>query len=306
MKPVTLDPGTFAGLRHIHPPRASRSESFLGIDDATCIRCPDEPCVQFTPQEVERANSTQVCPVGAITEASAPTGPIIDDSCFGCGICVVRCPVGALKLNLNAIPPVQVQRPDSESSRPAVDADDFAVGRNESSKGAHWDRSVWEGWADRLKVNTRFQSQGTFYPLVAILFTLAGIPARLAAAGDTSNRIDLVLIHHQSSLPVEIKSPTESDIINVKSVQQALENRVVLDQRAFFPAGRNDSSLVVGFAYPPDRSGVTELVDDIFKAFGIRIGLVSLADLYLIALKSILADSRFMRTDLVTLKGTLR
>jgi hypothetical protein len=51
---------------------------------------------------------------------------------------------------------------------------------------------------------------------------------------------------------------------------------------------------------------VTELVDDIFKAFGIRIGLVSLADLYLIALKSILADSRFMRTDLVTLKGTLR
>ncbi len=38
--------------------------------------------------------------------------------------------------------------------------------------------------------------------------------------GDTSNRIDAVIIDEKKSIPIEIKSPSEVPYINIKSIRQ--------------------------------------------------------------------------------------
>jgi hypothetical protein len=162
-----------------------------------------------------------------------------------------------------------------------------------------------EALADVLypRAATLFQSE--FYPLVAALFSLAGFPAWRPPPGDTSNRIDLILIDREDSVPVEVKSRTEVDAINVKSIQQALENKILLDERELPQAKRDASTLVVGYEHPPIRSGVNELVRDIKAAYGISIGLISLRDLYVLALSRVITGVPIPRETLSRLEGSL-
>jgi hypothetical protein len=118
-------------------------------------------------------------------------------------------------------------------TQPAATKGTFEAARSASAAATDWDADEWQMVEARLVGAAAVLLQKHFYRLVANLFTAAGHPGWLPAGGDTSNRLDLVLIDESDSLPAEIKSRTESAIINVKSVQQALENRVVLDQRAY-------------------------------------------------------------------------
>jgi hypothetical protein len=142
--------------------------------------------------------------------------------------------------------------------------------------------------------------------MVASLFEAAGLVSWRPPRGDTSNRIDLILIDSRDSLPVEIKSRTESEAINIKSVQQALENRVVLNERKFAPAVGKSASLVVGFSYPPSRSEVLKLVDDIWEVFTVRIGLISLSGLFDLALRATMQRKPTSQSDLNNLRGCLK
>jgi hypothetical protein len=165
-------------------------------------------------------------------------------------------------------------------------------------------QSKWKVTAARLAEASVPHKQEVFYSLVGALFTAAGFPAWRPARGDTSNRVDLILIDTQDSLPIEIKSCAESPVINVKSVQQALENRVLMDQRYFAPASSSSSTLVVGCAYPASRSDVFELIEDISYAFHINVGLISLADLYFMVIDKNLGGKALQRSALSQLRGT--
>lgn len=282
----------------------SRSTTTLGADDMAsfCLRCPDEPCVRFSVDESGGGNAISVCPTDAIHGARSAAGPTVSDACVGCGLCAVRCPVGALHLMGTSI---RVLAPDETLAQPAASDEDFARGRQNSTAIVDWSEGDWTQVITSLSSSGVSLGQDAFYPLVAHLFTAAGHPAWRPARGDTSNRIDLILADETDSLPAEVKSGSETAIINVKSVQQALENRVVLDQRTFFPADPASSSLVVGVAYPPARSDVAELVADIASAFGVNIGLVSLSDLYELAIRKMLDDIEAPRTLLSRLQGPL-
>ncbi|MDA8068770.1 MAG: hypothetical protein M0T77_09195, partial [Actinomycetota bacterium] len=133
----------------------------------------------------------------------------------------------------------------------------------------------------------------------------AGFPAWRPPQGDTSNRIDLILIERDDSLPVEVKSRTEVAAINVKSVQQALENKILIDERDLPTTQRGSSTLVVGYEYPPARSAVDELLGDIKTAYGIRIGLISLRALYVLALTRVITGVSVPWEHLSRLEGRL-
>jgi len=182
----------------------------------------------------------------------------------------------------------------------------FLASRKAEAAEANWSDAELELVANRLADSGTPLLQGAFYPLVARLFTAAGLPAWRPPAGDTSNRIDVILVDDDDSLPVEVKSRTESQAINIKAVQQALENRVILDERQLLPARAGSSTLVVGFDYPPGRSDVAELIDDIAGAFDINVGLISLAALFRLALDLQLRGNQLSRTSLSTLRGELR
>jgi hypothetical protein len=216
----------------------------------------------------------------------------------------MRCPVGAL--HLDGAGGVRVVPPDPDTTTRANDEADFLGSRGERRAVVEWPDETWGVISMNLSNAAAGLKQDSFYPLVAHLFTAAGHPAWRPNRGDTSNRIDLILTHDDDSLPVEVKSPTESNVVNVKSVQQALENRVVLDERAFFAANPNSSTLVVGFDYPPDRSDVAELINDIYRAFDVNVGLVSLPVLYDLALRCQLAGVEAPRVLLSELRGPLQ
>lgn len=299
VRPESLAKPSLIAISH---PKSERSPTTLGIEDSCCLRCIDEPCVSFSDEEQGEGSTALVCPVDAIHHPRGEFGPAISEKCIGCGLCAIRCPVGALAISRERS--VAVTSPDLARTRPALTSAEFFSARKAQEMLVDSAQSKWKVTAARLAEASVPHKQEVFYSLVGALFTAAGFPAWRPARGDTSNRVDLILIDTQDSLPIEIKSCAESPVINVKSVQQALENRVLMDQRYFAPASSSSSTLVVGCAYPASRSDVFELIEDISYAFHINVGLISLADLYFMVIDKNLGGKALQRSALSQLRGT--
>jgi hypothetical protein len=119
-----------------------------------------------------------------------------------------------------------------------------------------------------------------FYEVVGdILEEIGFSKVSVTREGDTNNRMDAIIIDDKRSIPIEIKSPKEIEYINVKSIRQALENKIVLLSRKFYVTEKDVTSLAIGYDYPNDRSGVYEAIDDIFETFNIKVGIISFSTL---------------------------
>ena len=119
-----------------------------------------------------------------------------------------------------------------------------------------------------------------FYEVIGdILEEIGFSKVSVTREGDTNNRMDAIIIDDKRSIPIEIKSPKEIEYINVKSVRQALENKIVLLSRKFYSTEKDVTSLAIGYHYPNDRSGVYEAIDDIFETFNIKVGIISFSTL---------------------------
>ena len=145
-----------------------------------------------------------------------------------------------------------------------------------------------------------------FYEVIGYLLENIGFNnVSITRGGDTNNRIDAIIIDKHRTIPIEIKSPTETEYINIKSVRQALENKIILTSRQFFPSTTATTSLVIGYRYPNERSGVYEAIDDFEITYGFKIGIISLdvlLELYFKSKKGVLLD-----LDIIyNLKGPLK
>lgn len=270
---------------------------------SVCLRCPGRFCGHFQANElgsaVEHRNDL-VCPVDAITFAQGE--PVIDDSCIGCGLCVMRCPYGSLYLSNERRP----EHDDAdEGSFIDITASEFELFDQDLQRVKAFDTDLAASTIRLAIEDASALDKKHYYPLIGSLLTAAGFPTVTSRVGDTSNRFDAVIIDPEESLPVEIKAPREVGYVNVKSIQQALENKVVLDSRAFVPSLPTTSTLVVGYDYPPLRSDVLALIDDIQATFGINVGILDLAAVYQLVLETYLEDKRIAKTVLTRLKGTL-
>jgi hypothetical protein len=144
-----------------------------------------------------------------------------------------------------------------------------------------------------------------FYPLVANFFRLLGLDCRTSRAGVNYERADAMIIDPLDSIPLEIKSPGEEMEISVKGVRQALENKLVLLSRKGYPTTQESTSLVIGFNPPNERSEVHELVSDIYKAFGIKLGVIDFRSLLKLALLSVTSGKRVVMPDFKAIKGVI-
>lgn len=70
--------------------------------------------------------------------------------------------------------------------------------------------------------------QSDFYPLIADLLGFIFNREAFAPSADNNNmRYDVMVPDEKYSIPVEVKSPTEEEMLSVKAIRQALENAVV-------------------------------------------------------------------------------
>jgi len=149
-------------------------------------------------------------------------------------------------------------------------------------------------------------NKGEFYPLVASLLRIVGYKCEHSRLGVNYQRWDAMLIDSHESIPIEIKSPGEEQYISVKAIRQALENKIILLSRKPYPTKMATTSLVIGYYIPNDRSEVIQLIEDIYKSFGIRIGIIDFPSLLRLCYEHIINKNRPKYRDMVNLYGFIK
>ena len=145
-----------------------------------------------------------------------------------------------------------------------------------------------------------------FYPIVEKLFKAIGYDCELSKAGVNYKRWDAIIRSPKHWMPIEIKSPGEEKFLSVKAVRQALENKVILLARAASSTEFKDTSLVVCYNLPNDRSEVNSLINDVFEVYGIVIGVIDFRTLLQIAGSHLLLKKEHNRNQLEKLRGFIR
>lgn len=126
-----------------------------------------------------------------------------------------------------------------------------------------------------LEIKTMKQSD--FYPLVAnLLGYIFNREAFPPPAGNNNMRYDVIIPDDQFSIPVEVKSPTEEEMLSVKAIRQALENKVLLLSRKPYPTTFEISSFACGFNLPNNRSDVYKVIEEIHTAYKVNIAIMDM------------------------------
>lgn len=147
--------------------------------------------------------------------------------------------------------------------------------------------------------------QAEFYPLIATLFKLSGYNCSFSRPGDNASRWDAIIEDSHSSIPIEIKSPTEEERISIKAIRQAVENKIILLSRETYKTSREVTTLAVGYLPPNDRAEVSRLIRDFKSTFNIKVGVIDLQTLLQIALNILINGKGFERKKLFDLEGIL-
>lgn len=266
-----------------------------------CTNCGPKTCVRFVEPEIPAGaplHAQRVCPTDAIQYAERERTVAVTDACIKCGLCVVRCPYGAIFFGdgqAAALPFDAVTYVDANEAEAATL---LKLPQTTKIPPAEVRDVIERAFAAQVSTD-----KNVFYPLVASILTATGLYTRVTRAGDTNNRMDAVSVDAKESIPIEIKSPTEVRYINVKAVRQAVENKIVMTARNMFPTTMETSTLAIGYEYPNDRSDVDDLVEDMAKTYGINVGLVSLRDLYTLLWKRFTTSDTTVASSLRRLKG---
>lgn len=154
---------------------------------------------------------------------------------------------------------------------------------------------------------TSTMKQSNFYPLVADLLGFIFNRAAFAPpAGNNNMRYDVMVPDEKYSIPVEVKSPTEEEMLSVKAIRQALENKVLLLARKPFSTTYEQLSIACGFKLPNDRSDVYKLIDEIFEIYQINIALLDMETLIRAAFYCVITNSYYEINDLIGQRGVIK
>lgn len=144
-----------------------------------------------------------------------------------------------------------------------------------------------------------------FYPLVSHLFQILGYRSDYSRAGVNYQRWDAAVWIENTAIPIEIKSPTEELYLSTKAVRQALENKIVLLSRGGLTTKKELTSLIVGFKIPNERAEMSTLIDDVFHAYDLRIGVIDLENLAKLTARSLTENVTISPQQLSSLRGFL-
>ena len=159
--------------------------------------------------------------------------------------------------------------------------------------------------AEEFANNCRLYKKEKFYPLVNELFKIIGFDSKVSRYGVNYQRWDSAIEFKNKLIPIEIKSPTEEEYIGIKSIRQALENKIILESRYPEFSEKKYTSLIVGYKLPKKRSDLNKLIIDISNTLSIKIGIIDIFTLSKIIFLSLLKNKKVNSNQLVHLKGFL-
>jgi len=241
--------------------------------------------------------SNLVCPVDAIAIHSVNGYPLVNgNACIGCGLCVKRCPIGAININpKNFVAEINIENNQAfitSNSKDKVNREityrmivDSEV-KYTVSRCMHA-ISLIEVFMHRIM---DIYNQDNYFENILNRNLLIGleIPTITRVIGDTNFRIDMLSISDSKILVIEVDM---SPVSLLETPRALLDNIAVLNARYDIEIHRL-IPLVICAIFPNKRTDYYEVLADVRKVLKIDIKTISIAALLLCAIYRVKLDDK--------------
>ena len=285
---------------------------------ASCINCDKQYCRRVDVEEIEceafpnmsHHMNLDTCPTEAIT--SGENAVLIDkDRCIGCGICVARCPIGALHIsegkathNSDAtIPTITNKRSEESLARQQQYLTEI---RDIKKKGAV--RNESDSTIRKLQDEIEHLSQVNQNLLARNILISSGVSATVSRHGNVYLRMDGFYESDNTFGIMEIE--TGADMLDVS--RAILDDIVTLNARYGIKKEEN-KPLAIVLSLPNRRTDYWQVVKDIKDITGIEISTITYVGLLLLLWNHIVIqdysnyyidiDNSSIREEMVRLLG---
>ncbi|MBB5349571.1 4Fe-4S binding protein [Desulfoprunum benzoelyticum] len=205
--------------------------------------------------------SHDVCPTRAIRwDGQNSVAFVLTDDCIGCGLCISRCPYGAISLEDGLTASVEAADPAGLAITGPAMGEHPEV--NRSGQIATLDVPA----AANLPGKVGALDDGRTTLLVRNLLNEVGLNARTRRRGDTNVRIDAVGFS-RSERPFVAEIETGTGVL--ESPRALIEDVAVLHSRYDYPVDEIDPVSII-LSFPNVRSEYYQVVRDIEKVLGLR------------------------------------
>lgn len=166
----------------------------------------------------------------------------------------------------------------------------------------------WSNFRKKFLLNAiSTMKQTDFYPLIAdLLGFIFNRDSFAPSAGNNNMRYDVMIPDGKYSIPVEVKSPTEQEVLSVKAIRQALENKILLLSRKPYPTIFDVSSIACGYKVPNDRSDVYKLIEEIYETYKINISILDVETLIKAAFYCARTNSYYDVAEFIGKRGVIK
>lgn len=262
------------------------------MSDSSCLRCYDAPCMSYRNEEVlvtsalgfPTDRNPDVCASGALLRPNGAGAPIVNvGDCIGCGVCVTRCPVGAIHLAPHAVvadaPNAAFFETEAQDTKAMLRTRaKFEAAHRNGSMIDETDQIV-DGLQRKLEQSAR--RIGDRFPnhFVRNLFLALGVQAAMRRRGDNSVRMDLIFGAPEIGLGVaEIEFGKDAVLDSPRDI---LDDVAVLVSRHNWPRA-NTIAVIVSDVLPNNRSEYWEIIRDIRKVTSLGIDTITVFALVLL------------------------
>lgn len=236
----------------------------------TCLGCGSPPCIEKHGTELTLAGtldaypgdpSLDVCPTRAIQwNIEQAVAVVSAEDCIGCGLCISRCPYGAISLIDGRVAQVETTDPDG-----LVVA---GKGRGDHSipERSGQIASLRAPAAASLPATVGALPDAKAMLLVRNLLNEVGLNARVRRRGDTNMRIDAVGFS-RSERPFVAEIELSGSVL--ESPRALLEDVAVLHARYGYPVAEIDPISII-LTFPSVRSEYYQVIRDIETVLNVR------------------------------------
>jgi ferredoxin len=265
---------------------ASTAEVGAMTRTSECLCCPDLPCMTYSADEAEadvvvdvtRDPRREVCAFDAIVvDESTRVPKVIEERCSACGLCVARCPVGAIAWSRDAVANVQI--PDGGLTEPTLDLSRHTRAREQAltateryvPSGAEWERL-----RERFDSALERASTGQRRLLVRNLLRGLSLAAQLSVRGDTSDRTEITVADGAAVVLAEIGR----DVDLLEGVRRVMTAVAIAHARRGVPRSLLTPAVFM-LRMPNQRTDGYELVKDLATVLGLEVAILPVAALHL-------------------------
>jgi ferredoxin len=252
------------------------------IGDGTCLGCYDTPCMQKVPEEFSLPAAlesfpgdpiAQLCPTNALMWGTANSVVTVNPAaCIGCGLCVARCPYGAIHLGEEGKAVIRTDKSklltDQKPKQTAKHPQPKRLGRLGSPAAL--------GLA-KLPQTAAFQ---LIDPNVFVRNVLheVGVRCRSRRRGDTNIRMDAVVAFQTGRVGVvEIEFSQAA----LESPRALVEDIAILHSRYGLPVADVDPLSII-LSLPNGRSEYYQVIDDVANVLDVKCRTLTLGVLILL------------------------